>query len=43
MCVFIFLNNFYVHWCFAYMYVCEGGPLELKFQMVVSCLVGAGN
>jgi hypothetical protein len=44
-----FLKNdlflFYVHWCFAYTYVCVmvlGSP-ELELQAVVSCHVGAGN
>jgi hypothetical protein len=45
----IFKNNlfflFYVHWCFAYICVCErvSDPLELELQAVVNCHMDAGN
>jgi hypothetical protein len=40
----IYLFFIYLHWCFACMYVCvrESNHLELEFQTVVSCYVGAG-
>ena len=40
-----YLFLFYVHWCFACMYVCVRvwDPLELELLTVVSCLLGAGN
>jgi hypothetical protein len=36
---------FYVHWCFACMYVFVRmlDPLELELQALVNCQVGAGN
>jgi hypothetical protein len=36
---------FYVHLCFAYMYIYvrELAPLEQELWTVVSCHVGAGN
>jgi hypothetical protein len=42
-CVYVFI--YYVHWCFACMYVCVRvlDTLELDLQTVVSCHVGAGN
>ena len=40
-----FLVLFYMHWYFAYMYVCERASdyPELEFQTGVSCPGGAGN
>ena len=40
-----YLFIFYVHWCYAFMYVWVrvSGPLELELQSAVSCHVGDGN
>jgi hypothetical protein len=46
--VFLYISliiAFYVHWCFACVYVCVrvSGPLELELQTVANHHVGDGN